>query len=169
MNEKLRETLEAHHITTIIAHQKKNLTEALSFYRRQLVSNEIEGIVINFGDEILKWKGLDESYPDAFIADIGLIKSKVVKEVYDPISSVAFEAQKNRANMRKERQTLFLLEKAYKSALTKLGSLSDQRKSGNTEEKIRFQKALEEEMMKDCHSDHDYQMKLRAFISSKFK
>ena len=58
MNEKLRETLEAHHITTIIAHQKKNLTEALSFYRRQLVSNEIEGIVINFGDEILKWKGL---------------------------------------------------------------------------------------------------------------
>ena len=169
MNDKLRETLEAHHITTIIAHQKKNLTEALSFYRRQLVSNEIEGIVINFGDEILKWKGLDESYPDAFIADIGLIKSKVVKEVYDPISSVAFEAQKNRANMKKERQTLFLLEKAYKSALTKLGSLSDQGKSGNTEEKIRFQKTLEEEMIRDCHRNHDYQKKLKSFIISKLQ
>ena len=169
MNDKLRETLEAHHITTIIAQQKKILTEALSFYQRQLMSNEIEGIVINFGEEILKWKGLDESYPDAFIADIGLIKSKVVKEVYDPISSVAFEAQKKRANMKKEKQTLFLLEKAYKSALTKLGSSSDQRTSRNTEEKIRFQKALEEEMIKDCHSDNDYQLKLPAFISSKLK
>ena len=69
--------------------------------------------------------------------------------------------------MKKEKQTLFLLEKAYKSALTKLGSSSDQRTSGNTEEKIRFQKALEEEMIKDCHSDNDYQLKLRAFISSK--
>ena len=71
--------------------------------------------------------------------------------------------------MKKEKQTLFLLEKAYKSALTKLGSSSDQRTSGNTEEKIRFQKALEEEMIRDCHSDTDYQLKLRAFISSKLK
>ena len=89
--------------------------------------------------------------------------------MYDPISSVAFEAQKNRANMKKEKQTLFLLEKAYKSALTKLGSLTDQMTNGTTEEKIRFQKALEEEMMKDCHSDNDYQTKLSAFIISKLK
>merc|ERR1712051_503204 len=101
MNDKLRETLETHQITTIVAHEKKSLTEALSFYQQKLISNEIEGIVIIFEHEILKWKGLDESYPDAFINDIDLIKSIVEKEVFDPINCVALEAQKNRSRMKK--------------------------------------------------------------------
>ena len=171
MNEKLRETLETHQITTVVAQEKKTLTQALSFYQQKLVSNEIEGIVLSFGGEILKWKGLDESYPDAFLNDIALIKSKVKKEVFDPIVSVALEAQKNRSRMKKEKQTLFLLEKAYKSALTKLGNLEDRKKKGNVseEEKLKYLEALEQEMVADSHCDHDYQVQLSAFISSKLK
>ena len=171
MNNKLRETLETHQITTVVAQEKKTLMEVLSFYEQKLVSDKIEGVVINFGNEILKWKGLSESYPDAFLDDIGLLKSKVVKEVFDPINRVALEAQMNRCRMKKEKQTLFLLEKAHKSALTKLGSLEDRRTEGNLteEEKSYYQNVLTEEMTKDSHCDNDFLLNLSAFISSKLK
>ena len=170
MNDKLREVLATHQITPVVAQEKKTLKDVLSFYEEKLVSDEIEGVVINFGNEILKWKGLSESYPDAFLQDIEILKSKVVKEVFDPISSVALEAGKNRCRLKKEKQTLFLLEKAYKSALSKLGSLEEWMEEGVTgRKKFEYQKNLTEEMKKDSHCDNDFLLSLPAFIGSKLK
>merc|ERR1712218_235159 len=149
MNDKLRETLEAHHITTIIAHQKKNLTEALSFYRRQLVSNEIEGIVVNFGDEILKWKGLDESYPDMFLDQINELKDLVDPIVLNAFLKVAHKAREERVALKKDKATQILLEKAYNSAITKVRSLQDLLAEGESQDNVisNFEKVLKEEMM----------------------
>lgn len=171
MNEKLSELLRAHGFTDVVKHEKMKLLEALSMYRDKLMNNAIEGVVINFGEEILKWKGLDESYPDMFMDQINALEKKIHVDAFESFKSVACKAREERENVKKDKATEILLERAYKSAMTKMRSLDEQvgDRELTDEVIIRFQKVLEEEMLKDCHSNIEYEHKLEAFIKSKIK
>ena len=70
MNSELHKVLLEHNIRNTIDHYQVSLIEALNRYEKSLITGSLEGIVINFGTEILKWKGLDESYPDIFMKEI---------------------------------------------------------------------------------------------------
>ena len=172
MNDTLKGLLMEHDIDGVIHHEQLSLPEILSHYCQKLISNCMEGIVVNFGTEILKWKGLDESYPDMFMSEIENLEKESLRPVYEPIVSVANAARRHWASLKQERATLFRLEKAYKSALTKIKSLDDRRNANGvleTSEMTKFQDALELEMNKDSHCDKDYQERLPAFILSKLK
>ena len=172
MNDTFKGLLMEHDIDCLIHHQQLSLLEILNHYCQKLTSNCMEGIVVNFGTEILKWKGLDESYPDMFMSDIENLENESLKSVREPIVTVAKAARGHWASLKQERATLFRLEKAYKSALSKMKSLEDRRNDAGvleTEEMTKFQDALEEEMIKDSHCDTDYQKRLHSFIMSKLK
>merc|ERR1711872_881421 len=98
--------------------QKLGLENIIEY--RIMTLNEIEGIVVNFGNEILKWKGLDESYPDIFIDEINAHEVKEHNDVTNVFLEVAHKARKEREILKKEKTTELLLEKAYKSAMTKI-------------------------------------------------
>ena len=170
MNEALKGLLIEHDIK-VIHHEQLSLLEILKHYRQKLISSSMEGVVVNFGNEILKWKGLDESYPDLFMDEIENLNNESLKSVYEPIVSVANVAREHWANLKQERATLYRLEKAYKSALTKMKSLEDRRCDGILEshEVDMFREALELEMIKDSNCDNDFQQRLPAFIQSKLK
>lgn len=171
MNDTFEGLLMEHDIDGVIHHEQMSLLEILSHYCPKLTSNCMEGIVVNFGTEILKWKGLDESYPDMFMSEIENLAS--LTSVHEPIVTVAKAARGRWASLKQERATLFRLEKAYKSALSKMKSLEDRRNAAGgvleTDEVTKFQDALEQEMIKDSHCDTDYQERLHAFILSKLK
>ena len=173
MNNHLNQVLCDHGISNVIQHHQMSLVDALNKYSGKLLVNSIEGIVINFGNEIFKWKGLDESYPDSFMSEIiDNIDSKRLSKPCHPIKLVANEARKHWAQMKQEKSTLFHLEKAYKSALSKIKSLEDHKSESGTveEDKVHnFQRALEQEMIKDSHCDMHFQEKLSAFIQTKLK
>lgn len=145
------------------------LKEVIYSFKDRLLKNEIEGIVVNFGNEILKWKGLDESYPDIFIDEINAHEVKEHNDVTNVFLEVAHKARKEREILKKEKATELLLEKAYKSAMTKIRSVAEQHSEGDVSDEFleNFQMVLEEEMMRDCHSNADFKMKLKSFI--KFK
>ena len=97
---------------------------------------------------------------------------ETLKSVYEPIVTVANAARSHWASLKQERATLFRLEKAYKSALTKIKSLDDRRNADGlleTSEMKKFQDALEQEMIKDSNCDKDYQERLPAFMMSKLR
>jgi len=174
MNDTLKGLLMEHDIDCLIHHEQLSLLEILSHFCQKLTSNCMEGIVVNFGTEIFKWKGLDESYPDMFMSEIENLEMESLKSIHEPIVTVAKAARGHWASLKQERATLFRLEKAYKSALSKMKSLDDRRNDAaggvlDTEEITKFQDALEQEMIKDSHCDTDYQERLHAFISSKLK
>jgi len=171
MNEKLSDLLRVHGFKDVVNHEKMNLLEALSTFSVKLLNNAIEGVVINFGEEILKWKGLDESYPDMFIEQINALEKNIHVDAFVYIKSVANKAREEREKLRKEKVTEILLERAYKSAMTKMRSLEDHAAEGELTDAVitGFKKVLEEEMMKDCHSNVEYEQKLEAFITSKIK
>ena len=105
--------------------------------------------VKNFGTEILKWKGLDESYPDIFMKEIEKTLSEHdLAKSCGAIFRVATESRNYWRNLKQEKATLFLLEKAYKSALTKMKNLEDRKQDGmlGSKELNNFQEALEMEM-----------------------
>ena len=172
MNDTLKGLLMENDIDGVIHHEQLSLPEILSHYCQKLTANCMEGIVVNFGTEILKWKGLDESYPDMFMSEIENLEKESLRPVYEPIVAVAHAARRHWASLKQERATLFRLEKAYKSALTKIKSLDDRRNAKGeleTSEMTKFQDALELEMNKDSYCDKDYQERLPAFILSKLK
>lgn len=171
MNEKLADLLQAHGFKDVVKHEKMKLVEVLSTYRDKLMNNAIEGVVINFGVEILKWKGLDESYPDMYMDQINALEKKIHVDAFVSFKSVAIKAREERDNNKKDKATEILLERAYKSAMTKMRSLEEQADDGEITDEVitRFQKVLKEEMMKDCHSNIEYEHKLEAFINSRIK
>ena len=173
MNDTLKGLLTEHDIDCLIHHEQLSLLEIFRRYCQKLTSNCMEGIVVNFGSEILKWKGLDESYPDLFMNEIENLDKESLRSAYEPLVTVAKAARNHWASLKQERATLFRLEKAYRSALTKIKSLEDRKNDAGgvleTHEMTSFQAALEQEMIKDSHCDIDYQERLPAFIQSKLK
>jgi len=173
MNECLAIVLQKLGLENIIEYKIMTLKEVVTSFKDKLLKNEIEGIVVNFGNEILKWKGLDESYPDIFIDEINAHKVEEHSSVVDAFLEIAYRARKEREFLKKEKATELLLEKAYKSAMTKMRSVEEHNaESGgelSDEFLVNFQRVLEEEMMKDCHFNADFKKKLKSFIQSKTK
>ena len=148
------------------------LNPSLSRYEKSLITGSLEGIVINFGNEIFKWKGLDESYPDLFMNEIEeTLSEHDLKNSCGSIIRVATESRKHWRRLKQEKATLFLLEKAYKSALTKMKNLEDRKNERNLgiKELNSFQEALEMEMSRDSHCDTNFQEMLPAFVQQKLK
>jgi len=171
MNGNFAEALNICGFENVISHKAMTLNETLDVFTKILMKNEIEGIVVNFGDEILKWKGLEESYPDMFLDQIKELKYVVDPIVLNAFLKVAHKAREDRVSLKKDKATEILLEKAYNSAITKVRSLEDLLAEGESQDKVisNFEKVLKEEMMKDCHSSKDYEEKLTPFIKSKIK
>jgi len=171
MNSYFATVLKEHNLGKVIEHETMTLFEIVNSFKDHMLKNKIEGIVVNFGNEILKWKGLDESYPDIFVEEIHTLQHKILPIVFDAFLEVAHKARQERDSMRKDKATEILLEKAYKSAMTKMRSLEEQRTEGEPIDKLigKFEKMLEEEMSKDCHFDTEYKKKMKEFIKSKAK
>lgn len=172
MNKELQNVLLEHNINNTIDHYQITLSEALSRYEKSLITGSLEGIVINFGNEIFKWKGLDESYPDLFMNEIEeTLSEHDLKNSCGSIIRVATESRKHWRRLKQEKATLFLLEKAYKSALTKMKNLEDRKNERNLgiKELNSFQEALEMEMSRDSHCDTNFQEMLPAFVQQKLK
>ena len=169
MNGHLYNLLEEHGLEHVVKHREVTLQEVIDLYLDKLLNNEIEGIVINFGEEILKWKGMDESYPDMYLDEITALESKIRPEVFHAFMKVATKAREERVSLKKDKATEILLEKAYKSAMSKMRSLEEQVGDGGTTDEVvvKFQKMLGEEMMKDSHCNDEYEQKLTSFIESK--
>jgi len=172
MNSELHKVLLEHNIRNTIDHYQVSLIEALNRYEKSLITGSLEGIVINFGTEILKWKGLDESYPDIFMKEIEKTLSEHdLAKSCGSIFRVATESRNYWRKLKQEKATLFLLEKAYKSALTKMKNLEDRKQDGmlGSKELNNFQEALEMEMRRDSHCDTHFQELLPAFVQQKLK
>jgi len=171
MNDHFAKVVKELDLGKVIDHKRMTLMQIVDSFKDQMLKNELEGIVVNFGDEILKWKGLDESYPDIFMQEINALQHKILPNVFDAFLEVAHKARQERDSMQKDKATEVLLEKAYKSAMSKMRSLEEQRIQGNpTDELIgKFEKMLEEEMSKDCHFNTEYKKKMKDFIKSKTK
>lgn len=154
----------------VIKHEEMSLKQCIQSYGEKLMENEIEGIVINFGDVIVKWKGLDESYPDIFMDQIQLLGTSVDSYIMEAFISVAEKARYRRNVANKEKATDILLENAYKSAMTKLRSLQDLCGKNSVTDPVvdDFRSSLQSEMMNDCHS-FEFKSKLKTFIESKVK
>jgi len=154
----------------IVQHKEMSLKQCIQSYREKLMENEIEGIVLNFGDVIVKWKGLDESYPDIFMDQIQLLGTSVDSYIMEAIVSVAEKARYRRNAANKEKSTNILLENAFKSAMTKLRSLQDFCENDSVTDSVvdDFRSSLQCEMMNDCHS-FEFESKLKTFIECKIR
>ena len=147
----------------MIKHQKIKLIDAVTDYADKLKTGLIEGIVINFGEEIMKWKSSDSSYPPLFIDQIENLKQSFdTMKIFESLQQVANESIKKF----KMNKTLSQLENAFDSAMSKYNFSFDESLSG--EQASKLTKILRDEMMKDCY-DEEYRKAVDLFIHNKSK
>merc|ERR1719300_820594 len=147
----------------VIPHEQMTVKNALNIYLPKLLNDKIEGIVMNFGDEILKWKGVEEGYPDQFLNEIKTLENCIDDNSYKAIESVALKAREIREASVKRKSANILLEKAFKSALSKLQNPNDVMKVSE-EDMIQFKQAVKVEMLKDCQTEVEYKKRLDDFL-----
>jgi len=70
MNDVLKKYLLDVGITKIIKFEETTIDKCLKTYCNQLTENRVEGIIITLNSLILKWKGVEENYPDSFMQTI---------------------------------------------------------------------------------------------------
>lgn len=170
MNDKLEQTLKSCGFSKISKYTPMSLHQMIDTYLPKLLKSEIEGIVVNFGTEIVKWKGIDESYPDMFVEQIARLKDSLDSSIHTALLQVALESNKLRSLKKKESVDV-LIEKAYVSALSKMRNvdeiLIDCDKDKVGEMRNQFQTDLLAEMMNDCRGNAEFERRLPAFIKQK--
>ena len=163
MNDKLYQLLSKCNFELVMKHQKIKLIDAVTDYADKLKTGTIEGIVINFGEEIMKWKSSDSSYPPLFIDQIENLKQSLdTMKIFESLQQVANESIKKL----KMNKTLSQLENAFNSAMSKYNFSFDESLSG--EQASILTKILRDEMMKDCY-DEEYRKAVDFFIQNKSK
>ena len=176
-NEKLREILLSVGITSIVEQKQLSLENAIEEYTNLLIQNSMEGIVLVFNQEIYKWKGVEESYPDLFVNQINdLYKilrfmSPNALKVVDKFIKVAEEARAVRLKSKHDPDNskfnpnlvsadlLKQLQTAYKSAVSKYRLLDEelkQKKLNRNQILADYSEKMKIEMLKDSNQNQEF-------------
>ena len=176
-NEKLREMLLSVGITSIVEHKELSFENAIEEYTNSLIQNSMEGIVLVFNQEIYKWKGVEESYPDLFVNQINdLYKilrfmSPDALKIVDKFIKVAEEARTVRLKSKHDpgnsefnpnlvsADLLKQLQTAYKSAVSKYRLLDEelkQKKICKNQILADYSEKMKTEMLKDSNQNKEF-------------
>ena len=124
-------------------------------YGSVLVSGEIEGVVINFGDEVLKWKGSTEEQ-HLHINEIEHARLVIDPHTYETWKAIAEQSMKTEEKsenkkkpkiVKKVDDTEVALITAYLSALSKRSTMEEHLERGGKLED--YMRELKEEMKND--------------------
>ena len=139
----------------VVEQSEVSFPDLAKLYGNMLVTGEIEGVVINFGDEVLKWKGSTEEQ-HLHIQEIEHARLVIDPHTYDTWKAIAEQSMKTEEKsqnkkkpklVKKVDQTEVALITAYISALNKRSTIEEHLERGGKLEV--YMKELKEEMMKD--------------------
>lgn len=161
----------------LVEQKEVSFPDIAKIYAEQLVKGEIEGVIINFGEEVVKWKGATEEQHQ-HLKEIEDAKTLVDTETYESWKAIAvaskiFEEKENskKSNPKPISPAEALLQTAYRSALTKMMTLEEHLESGQKVED--YMKELRKEMMNDRPENQKegpaYEKKLPSFIFNQLK
>ena len=165
MSPKLKSLLVAHKIGPMVEQREMVFSEVGPTYKEPLVDLLMEGVVVSFGSELVKWKGA-LSCQGYFLADVEESKGKVDEETYEAFKAVLEESVSGSSKNHIVNDRLEdLLEMAYQSAKTKMRDLEEHLKDGgNTEE---YMNEIKLEMLNDKNGNPNFRKRLHSFVSSK--
>jgi len=143
MNDVLAKKLNQCGFEQLAKQQKVRFLDLAEMHIEKLLLGEVEGIVINFEDEILKWVGSSCVYADYHLKEMEQIKNSVDNKMFTSFEQVADQSRKNKMKNRKRNPVDNLLEGAYISALTKMVSIKEHLENGGNLEQYR--KELQED------------------------
>ena len=139
----------------VVEQSEVSFPDLAKLYGNMLVTGEIEGVVINFGDEVLKWKGSTEEQ-HLHIKEIEharLVLDAYTYETWKTIAEQSRKTEEKSQNKKKPKQvnpvgqTDTTLITAYLSALNKRSTIKEHLERGGKLEE--YMKELKEEMMND--------------------
>ena len=165
MSPKLKKLLDKYNIGPSVEQKEMAFSDLAKTFKKSLLDQSIEGVVVSFGSELVKWKSA-LSCQQWFQADVKETRGKVDEETYEAFKAVVEESvsssRKNKAvNSRLENQ----LETAFISAKTKMRDLKEHLEDGgSTDEYI---KKIEIEMLKDANGSVAFRKQVHSFVSSR--
>jgi len=166
MSPELKRLLVAHHIGPIVEQKEMVFSEIAPTYKKPLLDKKMEGVVVSFGLELVKWKG-PLSCQQAFLSEVEESQVKVDRETYEAFKAVVEESilssSKNSFKFNARLENLF--EEAYNSAKTKMRDLKEHLEDGGSTEE--YANELEIEMLIDDHGNPNFRKHLHSFVSSK--
>ena len=147
MNATLAELLARCGLDKVVQQTSVPFPQLAQLYEEKLVRGDVEGVVVSFGQELLKWKSARESQ-QFYVEEIEATRPVLDSRTFQAFKAVAEESiRKNAKKTEKKSSTENILEAAYDSALTKMMTVEEHLESGRLVET--YLKELQEEMMKD--------------------
>ena len=165
MSPKLKKLLDKYNIGPSVEQKEMAFSDLAKTFKKSLLDQSIEGVVVSFGSELVKWKSA-LSCQQWFQADVEETRGKVDEETYEAFKAVVGESvsssRKNKpVNSRLENQ----LETALISAKTKMRDLKEHLEDGgSTDEYI---KKIEIEMLNDANGSIAFRKQVHSFVSSR--
>ena len=147
MNATLAQLLARCGLDKVVQQISVPFTQLTQLYEEKLVRGEVEGVVVSFGQELLKWKSATESQ-QFYLEEIEATRPVLDSRTFQAFKAVAEESiRKNAKKTEQNSTTQNILEAAYDSALTKMRTIDEHFESGGLVET--YSQELHEEMMKD--------------------
>ena len=147
MNAALAELLARCGFDKVVQQTSVPFTQLAQLYEEKLVRGEVEGVVVGFDQELLKWKSATESQ-QFYLEEIEATRPVLDSRTFQAFKAVAEESIRRNAKKTEQNSTTQnILEAAYNSALTKMRTVEEHLESGGLVET--YTQELQEEMMKD--------------------
>ena len=166
MSPKLKSLLAAHNIGPIVEQKEMVFSEIAPTYKKALMEQRMEGVIVSFGPELVKWKG-PLSCQQAFLSEVEESQVKVNQETYEAFKAVVEEsiAGSTKSNFKFNARLQNLLEEAYHSAKTKMRDLKEHLEDGGSTEE--YMNELKLEMLNDENGNPNFRKHLHSFVSAK--
>ena len=166
MSHELKSLLVEHNIGPIVEQKEMFFSEVAPTYKKSLMDQTMEGVVVSFGLELVKWKG-PLGCPQGYLSEVEETQGKVDQETYEAFKAVIDESISNTSkdSFKPNARLQNLFEEAYHSAKTKMRDLKEHLEDGGTTEEYANQ--LELEMLNDENGNPNFRKYLHSFVSSK--
>ena len=166
MSPKLKSLLTAHNIGPMVEQKEMVFSEIAPTYKKALMEQRMEGVIVSFGPELVKWKG-PLSCQQAFLSEVEESQEKVNQETYEAFKAVVEEsiAGSTKSNFKFNARLQNLLEEAYHSAKTKMRDLKEHLEDGGSTEE--YMNELELEMLNDENGNPNFRKHLHSFVRAK--
>merc|ERR1719234_356048 len=166
MSPALKSLLVANNIGPTVEQKEMVFSEIAPTYKKSLLQQKMEGVIVSFGAELVKWKG-PLSCQQAFLSEVEESQEKVNQETYEAFKAVVEEsiAGSTKSNFKFNARLQNLLEEAYHSAKTKMRDLKEHLEDGGSTEE--YMNELELEMLNDENGNPNFRKHLHSFVSAK--
>ena len=166
MSPKLKSLLVAHNIGPIVEQKEMAFSEIAPTFKKSLLEQRMEGVIVSFGLELVKWKG-PLSCQQAFLSEVEESQGKVDEETFDAFKAVVEESisSSTKSSFKFNARLENLFEAAYHSAKTKMRDLREHIEDGGSTEE--YANELEMEMLNDENGNPNFRKHLHSFVSSK--